>query len=77
MKFTNGYWLTRPGVEALYARSPYELSVGPDGRSIDVLATTRVVTGRADTLNLPTFRIHATSPAEGIIRVQSTHWKGS
>lgn len=77
MKFTNGYWLTRPGVEALYARSPYELSVGPDGRSIDVLATTRVVTGRADTLNLPTFRIHATSPAEGIIRVQATHWKGT
>ena len=77
MKFTNGYWLTRPGVEALYARSPYELSVGPDGRSIDVLATTRVVTGRADTLNLPTFRIHATSPAEGIIRVQATHWKGA
>jgi len=43
MKFTNGYWLARPGVEALYARSPYELSVGDDGKSIDVLATTRVI----------------------------------
>ncbi|KJY53493.1 AglL Glycosyl hydrolases family 31, Alpha-glucosidase [Bifidobacterium coryneforme] len=77
MKFTNGYWLARPGVEALYARSPYELSVGDDGNSIDVLATTRVIHDRADTLNLPTFRIHASSPAEGVIRVQASHWKGS
>ena len=26
MKFTNGYWMIRDGVDALYAREAYELA---------------------------------------------------
>lgn len=29
MKFTNGYWMIRDGVDALYAREAYELAAEP------------------------------------------------
>ena len=67
MKFTNGYWLTRPGVEALYARDAYEVGIGKDGESLNVLAPVAPVRERANTLNLPTFEVNITSPAEGVI----------
>ena len=63
MKFTNGYWLTRDGVDALYAREAYELGIGEDKESLNILAPTSVVRGRYDTPNLPTFNIDVTSPA--------------
>ena len=77
MKFTNGYWMIRDGVNALYAREAYELNVGEDKESLNVLAPTSVVHGRYDTLNLPTFNIDVTAPAEGVIRVVAGHWQGA
>ncbi|QOL34918.1 alpha-xylosidase [Bifidobacterium lemurum] len=77
MKFTNGYWMIRDGVDALYAREAYELGIGADGESLNVLATTSKVRGRYDTLNLPTFNVDVTSPAEGVIRVVAQHWQGA
>lgn len=75
MKLTNGYWMIRDGVNALYAREAYELNVGEDKESLNVLAPTSVVHGRYDTLNLPTFNIDVTAPAEGVIRVAAGHWQ--
>lgn len=77
MKFTNGYWLIRDGVDALYAREAYEIGVDERSESLDVLATTGVVRGRYDTLNLPTFTVRVTTPAEGVIRVRAEHWQGA
>ena len=77
MKFTNGYWMIRDGVSALYAREAYELGIGEDGESLNILAPTTVIRGRYDTLNLPTFDIDVTSPAEGVIRVRAGHWQGT
>lgn len=77
MKFTNGYWMIRDGVSALYAREAYELGIGEDGESLNILAPTTVIRGRYDTLNLPTFDIGVTSPAEGVIRVRAGHWQGA
>ncbi|WP_018142548.1 alpha-xylosidase [Alloscardovia criceti] len=77
MKFTNGYWLLRDGVEALYAREAYELHAHPETESINILAPTARITDRANTLNLPTFDVDITSPAEGIIRVRTQHWRGA
>ncbi|MBT1176534.1 alpha-xylosidase [Bifidobacterium callimiconis] len=77
MKFTNGYWMNRPHVEALYARQAYTLSTGDDGESFDVLAPTKEVRGRNDTLNLGTFDVRVSTPAEGVIRVQAAHWLGA
>ena len=77
MKFTNGYWMIRDGVSALYAREAYELGIGEDGESLNIPAPTTVIRGRYDTLNLPTFDIDVTSPAEGVIRVRAGHWQGA
>ena len=77
MKFTNGYWMIRDGVSALYAREAYELGIGEDGESLNILAPTTVIRGCYDTLNLPTFDIDVTSPAEGVIRVRAGHWQGA
>ena len=67
MKFTNGYWMIRDGVDALYAREAYELAADATTESLNVLAPTAVVRGRYDTLDLPTFNVDITTPAEGVI----------
>lgn len=77
MKFTNGYWMIRDGVDALYAREAYELTADATTESLNVLAPTSVVRGRYDTLNLPTFNVDITTPAEGVIRVCAEHWQGA
>ena len=77
MKFTNGYWMIRDGVHALYAREAYELVADVTTESLNVLAPTSVVRGRYDTLNLPTFNVDITTPAEGVIRVCAEHWQGA
>lgn len=77
MKFTNGYWMIRDGVDALYAREAYELAADATTESLNVLASTSVVRGRYDTLNLPTFNVDITTPAEGVIRVCAEHWQGA
>ena len=77
MKFTNGYWMIRDGVAALYAREAYELAADATTESLNVLAPTSVVRGRYDTLNLPTFNVDITTPAEGVIRVRAEHWQGA
>lgn len=77
MKFTNGYWMIRDGVDALYAREAYELAADATTESLNVLAPTSVVRGRYNTLNLPTFNVDITTPAEGVIRVCAEHWQGA
>lgn len=77
MKFTNGYWMIRDGVDALYVREAYELAADATTESLNVLAPTSVVRGRYDTLNLPTFNVDITTPAEGVIRVCAEHWQGA
>lgn len=77
MKFTNGYWMIRDGVDALYAREAYELAADATTESLNVLAPTSVVRGRYDTLNLPTFNVDITTPAEGVIRVCAERWQGA
>lgn len=77
MKFTNGYWMIRDGVDALYAREAYELAADATTESLNVLAPTSVVRGRYDTLNLPTFNVDITTPAEGVIRVCAEPWQGA
>ncbi|OZG49237.1 alpha-xylosidase [Bombiscardovia coagulans] len=76
MKFTNGYWLTRPGVTALYARQVYELRSHSNGKGFNIFAPAGRLNSRKDTLNLPAFDVDVTAPAEGVIRVRSSHWDG-
>ena len=75
MKFNNGYWLMRDGVQALFARDAYELHVDEQRKALSVLAPTSMIHERANTLNQPAFNVEITAPSEGVIRVRATHWR--
>ncbi|MBM7503934.1 alpha-xylosidase [Agromyces aurantiacus] len=79
MKFTDGFWHARPGVEALYAQEARDLAVLGDegGDELVVWAPTRVIAGRGDTLNRPMLTLSLASPAEGVIRVRVEHHCGT
>ncbi|GAA4930214.1 alpha-xylosidase [Streptomonospora halophila] len=75
MKFTDGFWQTREGVRAHYARETRDARVDDDG--ITLYAPVRAIGHRGDTLNTPLLTVEAWSPAPGVIGVQTTHLAGS
>ncbi|MFD5468802.1 alpha-xylosidase, partial [Kitasatospora sp. NPDC127059] len=75
MKFTDGYWLMRPGVTARYASEVADVRAGED--RLTLFAPVRRVRGRGDTLNSPLLTVECWSPAEGVIGVRVTHHAGS
>ncbi|MFJ9282696.1 alpha-xylosidase [Kitasatospora aureofaciens] len=75
MKFTDGYWLMRPGVTARYATEVADVRTGEDRMTL--YAPVRHVRGRGDTLNSPLLTVECWSPAEGVIGVRATHHAGS
>ena len=74
MRFTDGFWLMRPGVEAHSAREAYDLRVR-DGALV-ALAPTRAIETRGDTLNLPVLTITVAPHIEGVLRVRIDHHTG-
>ncbi|MEU1619812.1 alpha-xylosidase [Streptomyces sp. NPDC005722] len=74
MKFTDGFWMMRPGVTAKYAASVADASVADD--RIVLHAPVKPVRQRGDTLNSPLLRVECWSPAEGVIGVRTTHHAG-
>jgi len=75
MKFTDGYWQMRRGVTPYFPAQVH--SVFADSDSLTILAPTKKIQHRGDTLNLPMLTIRLTTPMENIIRVQVAHHKGS
>ncbi|MFI6151909.1 alpha-xylosidase [Kitasatospora sp. NPDC051170] len=75
MKFTDGYWLMRPGVTARYATEVAD--VRAEDHRLTLYAPVRHVRGRGDTLNSPLLTVECWSPAEGVIGVRATHHAGS
>ncbi|GAA2752507.1 alpha-xylosidase [Amnibacterium kyonggiense] len=74
MRFTDGFWLMRPGVEAHYARQAYALAVADD--ALVVTAPTKVIETRGDTLNLPVLTVTVAPHAPGVVRVRIEHHTG-
>ncbi|MGJ9426010.1 alpha-xylosidase [Nesterenkonia halotolerans] len=74
MKFTDGFWQVRPGVDALYGREAYE--AWTEAETIKVTVPTKVIEGRGDTLNRPVLTVTLTSPLPGIIGVTVEHHQG-
>ncbi|PSK98689.1 alpha-D-xyloside xylohydrolase [Haloactinopolyspora alba] len=74
MKFTDGYWGMRPGVEALHPAQAYDVESDPS--SLTVYAPTRRIEHRGDTLNRPLATIRFTSPMDGVVGVRITHHSG-
>jgi alpha-D-xyloside xylohydrolase len=75
MKFTDGQWMLQPGVAAHYAAEAYAVEVHAD--RLVVLATTRPIKHRGDTLQGPTLTVTLSSPLSGVIRVSVEHYTAS
>ncbi|HSW05983.1 alpha-xylosidase [Aquabacterium sp.] len=75
MKFTDGQWLLQPGATAHYAAQAYAIEVHED--RLVVLATTRPIKHRGDTLQGPTLTVTLSSPMPGVIRVRAEHFTAS
>ena len=75
MKFTDGFWQMRAGVQALYAEEAYDLE--PGEHSVSVTAPTKVIATRGDVLNRPTLTVTLSSPLEGIVGVKVQHFAGA
>ncbi|MFI1677484.1 alpha-xylosidase [Streptomyces sp. NPDC020607] len=74
MKFTDGFWLMRDGVQASYATDVREVREGEAG--FTAYAAVKQVRERGDTLNSPLITVDCFSPAEGVIGVRATHHAG-
>ena len=75
MKFLNGMWLVKDGVEILRAREAYEIF--PKGDRVEITAPTSTIESRGVTLNLPVICIELSSPRNDVIRVRITHHAGT
>src|SRR4051812_6545536 len=75
MKFTDGQWLLQPGAAAHYAAQAYAVEV--QGDKLVVLATTRPIRHRGDTLQGPTLTLTLSSPMAGVIQVNVKHFAES
>ncbi len=79
MKFTDGFWLMRPGVEVDYAVEAFDIAATeatPDGPGLVIHAPTRVIAKRGDVLNRTLLTVTLSSPMEGVVRVRATHHAG-
>jgi len=74
MKFTDGYWHLRPGVEMLRPRDVDAVEAG-DG-TLTVYAPTAPITKRGDTLNRPLVTVTFDAPADDVIGVRIEHHQG-
>ena len=75
MKFTDGFWQSRPGVTPLYAAEAYDVSARE--HEVEITAPTAVITDRGKTLNRPTLSVTLSSPLPGVIGVRIEHFRGA
>lgn len=75
MKFTDGNWMMRDGVRAHYPAETYEIDADYD--TLTILAPTRNIRHRGDTLQGPVLTIRFSSPLPDVIRVRITHYAGA
>jgi len=74
VKFTNGYWLLREGVQARYPVQAYDVTLESD--ALVVYAPTEKIRHRGDTLNQPLLTVRCSSPAPDVISVAVSHFAG-
>lgn len=75
MKFTDGFWQTRPGVTPLFAQEAYDIEAR--GNELVVTAPTARIVSRGATLNRATMTVTLRSPLPGIIGVTIEHFQGT
>ncbi|MCR5507164.1 MAG: alpha-xylosidase [Lachnospiraceae bacterium] len=73
MKYTEGFWLTSERAKISYASEAYEVEEIPGG--MRVLAPTKKINGRGDTLNLPVITIEFKAAGHNMIGVRAWHYE--
>jgi len=74
MKFSNGCWLNREGIECFY---PAEISrVSKDSTGLSLLTPCNKIRHRGDTLQGPVLDIRISTPMDGILKLEVEHFKG-
>jgi alpha-D-xyloside xylohydrolase len=76
MKFTDGFWQTRPGVTSSFGQEAYDVEATDDGHGLIVTAPTKVIASRGDTLNRPVLTVTLRSPMDGVVSVTVEHFTG-
>jgi alpha-D-xyloside xylohydrolase len=74
MKFTDGFWRKRDGIQALHPVHVHDVSAHPT--ELTVFASTRRVQRRDDTLNAPLITVGCSSPMPDVISVKISHHLG-
>jgi alpha-D-xyloside xylohydrolase len=74
MKFTNGYWLIKEGMEPHFAACVVD--VEQQGDELVVYAPERPIRHRGDTLGNSLLTVRYSSPLKNVIRVRVTHFEG-
>lgn len=75
MKFTDGYWVVKKGIEPLYATEYFSHTF--DGEKLTVYAPGKHISDRGACLNLGMLTIELSSPMENIIKVKISHFDGA
>ncbi|MGW4793948.1 alpha-xylosidase [Nonomuraea sp. NPDC004297] len=75
MKFKDGYWRMRPGVRGDHVTCAHDVTEEP--AALRILAPTRQITRRGDTIDGPVLRVELSSPLPEVIRVRAVHFAGS
>ena len=75
MKFTNGYWMTRPEYSMDFAAQCVRAERA--GKELRLLAACRPINGRGDVLNIAALQVTLSAPRRNIIRVRVTHFAGA
>ena len=76
MKFTDGYWLSRPDLTPRYAGTIDDVRIDPETGTMIAYVATGKVTSRAETLDRAMLTITYSSPAPGVVSVRIVHFAG-
>jgi alpha-D-xyloside xylohydrolase len=74
LKFTDGYWMLRDGVQASYPHEVLDVTTAPG--SFSVYAPTQAIRHRGDLLKGPVVTLDYSSPMPDVIGVTVTHFAG-
>jgi len=74
MKFTNGYWLTKPEYDLHFAIESYSATI--TDKSLRIICPSVPICGRGDIMNHATLTVTFSAPIEDVIRVSVEHFRG-
>ncbi len=77
MKFSDGFWLNKPGYNITYATQTYEVDINREEGSVSVLAAGQFIQNRGMTLGGPVLEIKFCSTLENTVKVTVEHYKGA